>query len=98
MYLTCRNTAASGCQCPEHAEGLKAYARNQDRYQRALDTLKGRDATTLTVITTEQLPTLELVCDGTMTCPCRGCSKARLNPRPRDRRQPWDPRPGRIAA
>lgn len=96
MKLACRNDPAT-CRCPDHAPGLLAYAHDQAAYLQCLNGLSKTDRTTLTVITTEQIPSLEVVCNGTMTCPCRACSRDRIRRPAQNQRQPWEPK-RRLAA
>lgn len=93
--MSCPNTTAHGCRCPQHEPGLAAYATDQAAYEAMLAPL--RQPVTLRIVTPG--PLNEPTCDGTMTCPCRECVKDRVNREPtRASEQPWVPRPARRAA
>lgn len=79
----CPVSRGQACAC------LASYAPNQAAYLNALHKATG---TVLTIVTTDPQPvrSLELACDGTMTCPCRRCSHERANRRPQTVKQPWE--------
>lgn len=80
--------------CPEHAEGLAAYARDRNAYDRALDRAR---PTRLRIVTLG--PRTADDCDGTMTCSCSRCAKDRAS-RPALGAGPaqFKPRPARRRA
>lgn len=87
----CPGSTADGCRCPEHDEGLRAYARDKPAFDRAL----GRLRPVLHVVT---MPKDDDPCYGGMTCPCQRCARERVRERKHPKRQPWEPRPARRAA
>lgn len=88
--MSCPNTSATGCKCPEHALGLMAYSPNPVKYAAALASLQ---PTRLRVVTMP--PERRPDCTDAMTCDCVDCQRTRLTPRPAEARQPWEPKPAR---
>lgn len=85
--MSCLNSTASGCRCPEHHPGLSVYATDPDAYTRSLTTLQ---PTRLRVVTPG--PDLTPACTGGYTCPCPNCLSPSARPRNRKPiRQPWQP-------
>lgn len=85
----CPSSTANGCKCPEHHEGLLAFAADRDAYEAALTKLRP----VLRVVTMPQ--PLEDPCEGSYSCGCKRCVAQRaalMHTGRREVRQPWIPR------
>lgn len=74
MSGCCKNSTESGCRCPDHHPGLAAYARDRAAFDAALEPLRNLRPVRMRVVT---MPG-EILCQGTMTCPCASCTSDRV--------------------
>jgi len=94
--VNCKNDAGS-CQCWEHHRGLSAYSTDPVAYTAALTSCRPSKVV-LSVLTKDDILSIETACDHTMTCACRTCSSDRAARKKQTQPQPWQPRAPRQRA
>jgi len=95
--VNCKNDAGS-CQCWEHHRGLSAYSTDPVAYAAALHRCRPSKVV-LSVLTRDDILSVEKQCDQTMTCGCRKCSYERATRGAQGSgHQPWHPRAPRQRA
>jgi hypothetical protein len=85
---SCPNSFEAGCRCPDHHPGLLEFSGDPAGLAVALDRLKPLARPQLVAVPPSRKP----ACTGSMTCPCPDCAAANAARKPRDVRQPWQPR------